>query len=229
MKTLLFSKRVLFYFQQVYTFELNCQMENLPLILEILGTFFGLAYIFLAAKKNVFCWGAGVIHSLLSVYLFWVYSKLYAEAILYFYYVIAGIIGWIQWTNPKTDRPFVIKVNTSTHIVFVFIGVVLSFGLYFLISLIFPDATRPLVDSFTTVFSFLATWITIRKWLSSWIYWIIIDIVSAGLYWSRDLNVYALLMIFYTVLAAYGYFSWKKSEPKSIRFSSVFKTINSVS
>jgi len=204
-------------------------MGNLPLILEVLATFFGVAYIVLAARKNIWCWVAGIISSLLSVYLFWVYSKLYAEAILYFYYVVAGIIGWMQWSNPKTDRPFVIKVNSSTHIVFIFFGAILSVGLYFLISFVFPYADRALIDSFTTVFSFLATWFTIRKWLSSWIYWIVIDVASAGLYWSKDLNIYALLMIFYTVLAVYGYFSWKKSESKSIKFISVFKTINSVS
>ena len=191
-------------------------MENLPLLLEISGTFFGVVYVILAAKRNIWCWFAGMISSILSVYLFWVYSKLYAEAILYFYYVIAGIIGWIQWSNPKTDRPFITRVTYTKHIVFIFSGIVLSVGLYFLISFVFPDAARPLIDSFTTVFSFLATWMTIRKWLSSWIYWIIIDTISVGLYWSRDLNIYAFLMIFYTVLAVYGYYSWKNAGTKTL-------------
>ena len=190
-------------------------MENSSLYIEISGTLFGLAYVILAAKKNVWCWIAGIISSFLSVYLFWVYSKLYAEAILYMYYVIAGIVGWVQWSNPKTDRPFIIKVDSGTHVFLVVTGAFLSFLLYFLISLIFPDAAKPLIDSFTTVFSFLATWITIRKWISSWIYWIIIDSISVGLYWSRDLNIYAFLMIVYTVLAVYGYYSWKKSEIKT--------------
>ena len=204
-------------------------MEYLPVLIEVLATFFGVAYVILAAKKNILCWSAGIISSILMVYLFWVYSKLYAEAYLYFYYVIAGIVGWIQWSNPKTDRPFVIKVNYATHIVFILFGAILSYGLYFLISYIFPDAARPLMDSFTTVFSFLATWMTIRKWLSSWIYWIIIDVVSVGLYWSRDLNIYSFLMVLYTVLAVYGYLSWKKSQTKFLKFSTLFKTINSLS
>ena len=194
-------------------------MENLSLYIEILGTLFGVAYVILAARKNIWCWIAGIISSVLSVYLFWVYSNLYAEAILYMYYVIAGIIGWVQWSNPKTDRPFVIKVDSATHGFFIIIGAVLSFLLYFLISFIFPDAAKPLIDSFTTVFSFLATWITIRKWISSWIYWIVIDSISVGLYWSRDLNIYAFLMVFYTFLAIYGYYSWKKSEIKTVRFN----------
>ena len=203
-------------------------MEKSSLYIELLGTLFGLAYVILAAKKNIWCWIAGVISSFLSVYLFWVYSKLYAEAILYMYYVIAGIVGWVQWSNPKTDRPFIIKVDSGTHVFFVVTGAVLSFLLYFLISLIFPDAAKPLIDSFTTVFSFLATWITIRKWISSWIYWIIIDSISVGLYWSRDLNIYAFLMIVYTVLAVYGYYSWKKSEIKTVRFNKIFKPSESI-
>ena len=203
-------------------------MENSSLYIEILGTLFGLAYVILAAKKNIWCWIAGIISSFLSVYLFWVYSKLYAEAILYMYYVIAGIVGWVQWSNPKTDRPFIIKVDSGTHVFLVVTGAVLSFLLYFLISLIFPDAAKPLIDSFTTVFSFLATWITIRKWISSWIYWIIIDSISVGLYWSRDLNIYAFLMIVYTVLAVYGYYSWKKSEIKTVRFNKIFKPSESI-
>lgn len=203
-------------------------MENSSLYIEISGTLFGLAYVILAAKKNVWCWIAGIISSFLSVYLFWVYSKLYAEAILYMYYVIAGIVGWVQWSNPKTDRPFIIKVDSGTHVFLVVTGAFLSFLLYFLISLIFPDAAKPLIDSFTTVFSFLATWITIRKWISSWIYWIIIDSISVGLYWSRDLNIYAFLMIVYTVLAVYGYYSWKKSEIKTVRFNKIFKASESI-
>ena len=219
------------YFFKEFTFialkfillTVNCEMENLSLYIEILGTLFGVAYVILAAKKNIWCWIAGIISSVLSVYLFLVYSNLYAEAILYMYYVIAGIVGWIQWSNPKTDRPFVIKVDSATHVFFIIIGTVLSFLLYFLISFIFPDAAKPLIDSFTTIFSFLATWITIRKWISSWIYWIVIDLISVGLYWSRDLNIYAFLMVFYTSLAIYGYYSWKKSEIKMVRFNKTLK------
>ncbi len=208
--------------------KLTYEMENSSLYIEILGTLFGVAYVILAAKKNIWCWIAGIISSVLMVYLFWIYSKLYAEAILYMYYVIAGIVGWVQWSNPKTDRPFIIKVDSVTHVFFVVIGVVLSFLLYFLISIVFSDAAKPLIDSFTTVFSFLATWITIRKWISSWVYWIVIDLISVGLYWSRDLNIYAFLMIVYTVLAVYGYYSWKKSEIKTVRFNKIFKGSESI-
>lgn len=198
-------------------------MLDTPLVIEILATIFGLAYVILAARKNIWCWLMGIIGSALSIYLFWVYSKLYAEAILAFYYVITGVIGWVQWNNPKEARP-IIKVDFKAHLLFVGVGVVLSLAFYQLVTSIFTDAARPMLDSFTTVFSFLATWITIKKWLSSWVYWIVIDAVTAFMYWSRDLQIYSGLMILYTVLATYGYLEWKKSNPQSFSLTGLTKT-----
>ena len=68
----------------------------------------------------------------------------------------------------------------------------------------------PLLDSFTTIFSFIATWMTARRVLENWIYWIAIDGLSVYLYYSRGLDVYSLLSFVYTGMAIYGYFNWKK-------------------
>lgn len=190
-------------------------MENLPLILEILGTVFGLAYIVLAAKKNIWCWLMGILGSLCSIYLFYEYSKLYAEALLSAYYVVTGVIGWLHWSNPKKELP-VIRVKWWKHFAFITAGALLSIVFYKILSTFFKEAEKPLLDSFTTIFSFLATWITIKKWLSSWIYWIVIDAVTVAMYWSRGLNIYAGLMVVYTVLALYGYLEWRKANPRTL-------------
>ena len=189
-------------------------MLDLSLFLEVLSVVFGLAYVVLAANRNIWCWLFGILGSGVSIFLFWHYSKLYAEAILSVYYVITGVIGWVEWNKPKQDRN-VLKVPLINHALLIGLGIFLSFVLYFLLGSILKDAARPLLDSFTTMFSFLATWITIKRWLSSWIYWIIIDAVTSVMYWNSDLNIYAGLMVAYTVLAIYGYFEWKKEYLKS--------------
>ena len=145
------------------------------------------------------------------MYLFIEYSKLYSEAILYFYYVITGIICWINWKNAENDLKIVRK-SITTHLVFIAIGIFLSTLFYLLVSNIFTDAARPLVDAFTTVFSFMATWITIKRWLSNWIYWVVIDAVTTFLYIDRGLDLYAGLMLLNTGLAAYAYWEWIKME-----------------
>ena len=66
----------------------------------------------------------------------------------------------------------------------------------------------PLLDSFTTVFSIIATIMVIKKILENWLYFIVIDIASIYLYFTRDLNQTAILFAVYTLIAIYGYFNW---------------------
>lgn len=181
--------------------------SNLNLILEIASVIFGIAYILLIAKNKISGWIFGSFGSLISIFLFY-RSKLFAEAILYIYYVIAGIQGYFNWNN-KTDIEEVYKQNLRYHLFTISIGIILSASFYFLLKYIFPESARPLIDSFTTIFSFIATYLTVKKDLDNWIYWIVIDFVTVYLYFSRELYIYAGLMIAYTVLAYFGYKQWK--------------------
>ncbi|MDF1673141.1 MAG: nicotinamide riboside transporter PnuC, partial [Vicingaceae bacterium] len=127
--------------------------NHIELILEIAAVIFGIIYVILAAKSRVSCWIYGIIGSLLSVYLFFVYAKLYAEAALYVFYVVAGIYGWVKWQ--KHDCPEeCYQQKLSTHVKYIGIGTVLSVLLYYIINYLFEEAEKPLIDSFTTIFSF---------------------------------------------------------------------------
>lgn len=181
----------------------------MELLLEITAVLLGIVYVILAAKNNNWCWIYGIIGSVLSIYLFIVYAKLYAEAFLYFFYVFAGIYGWITWKN-QVKHQEVYSLSTIKHVFIIAVGSVLAFSLYYIINLFFPEAQKPLIDSFTTIFSFIATYLTAKKWISNWIYWVVIDIVSTYLYFIRGLEIYALLMFAYSFIAIYGYLQWKK-------------------
>ena len=182
----------------------------MALILEILGVIFSIAYVILAAKRNIWCWLMGIISSALSIILFVQYSKLYAEALLSAYYVITGVIGWVFW-NREQEEVKIIRVEYWKHIVVILVSTVGAFLLNYFINSLFVEAERTLLDSFTTSFSFVATYLTIRKWLSSWVYWIVIDFFTAFLYFSQELYIYSLLMSAYTIIAYFGWKSWKAS------------------
>lgn len=190
--------------------------DHIELLLEIIAVIFGVIYVFLAAKNNNWCWIFGILGSAISIVLFVVYAKLYAEAILYFFYVLAGIYGWLSWKK-QTDTQVVYQHGWKQHLVIIAIGIVLSFALYLSITYFFTDAEKPLVDAFTTIFSFIATYLTAKKWLENWVYWIVIDFVSTFLYYSRGLEIYALLMFAYTFIAIYGYLQWKKLKVELIK------------
>ena len=65
-------------------------------------------------------------------------------------------------------------------------------------------------DSLTTVASFVAMWMSARKYLSSWVAWFLIDIVQIALYvlkgFSSDpgLFFYAALYTVYLAMAVWG-------------------------
>lgn len=183
--------------------------ENKALLLEILAVIFGVAYIVLAAKNKISCWLFGIIAALLSIWLFIEHAQLYAEAFLYCFYVMAGFYGWYSWQN-QVKESTIYQHPLKNHVLLIIIGGIVSVGFYYLVTNIFTDAARPLIDSFTTIFSFIATYLTIKKWLNNWIYWIVIDVVTTYLYVSRELYLYAGLMAVYSVLALYGYLQWKK-------------------
>ena len=173
---------------------------------------FGIIYVLLAARENILCWFFGIVGSGLSIYLFFL-SRLYAESFLYGYYVLAGIYGWWAWTHGRDasaeHQMSIIRWDRRHHLLAIAVGVLLSLVLAAALRR-YTDAQMPLIDAHTTIFSFIATYLVTRKVLSNWIYWIVIDAVSAGLYAGRGLYLYALLMVAYTIIAVFGYRSWKK-------------------
>jgi nicotinamide mononucleotide transporter len=177
--------------------------------MEGFGVLFGLAYIFFAAKESIWCWPASLISVTLYIFICF-QAKLYAETALQFYYLGTTLYGWYHWRNRKTNEDLPIStMKSSQHFLFIGIGAVLTIAVgYFLTS--YTDASIPYIDSFTTVFSLLTTWLVTRKVLENWLYWIVVDSVGAYQYFHKELYLTSLLFAAYVVIVVFGYFKWLK-------------------
>jgi len=180
--------------------------------LEGLAVITGLGFIILMIKQNIWCWPIGIISSLASIYLFYE-SKLYMESILYVFYVLVGIYGWKTWSDHKSDLQ-VKSTGLPFHAKAIGSGIALALGLGFLSSN-YTDAERPFPDAFSTIFSFIASYMEAHKLLSSWIFWIVINLFSIWLYLDRGLRLYSGLMVIYFLLSVAGYLQWRKELTKS--------------
>jgi len=191
-------------------YEIDLFLKNLDFnwsVIESAAVFFSILYVILAVKESILCWGAAAISVILYIYICYT-AQLYPETGLQVFYLLMSFYGYHQWN--KNDSTLKIQQWTTTkHLLILLIGASLTFlmGFYFTI---YTNAAMPLVDSFTTVFSVFATYMVTKKVLGNWLYWIVIDIVSVYLYFSRDLHLTSLLFIMYTVIAIFGYFSWLK-------------------
>jgi nicotinamide mononucleotide transporter len=183
---------------------------SVALLIEILATGANLLYIIFLIREKIACWAFGIAGSLLSIFLF-LDARLYSEAVLYFFYAGMGVWGWIHWHNrEEIDNNPVIRWPFLRHLFAIVIACMFATALGYTVQF-YSDAERPLFDAFTTVFSFLATYLEITKVLEGWIYWFVINLASVWLYQDRSLDIYAVLIGFYSVLSIWGFIRWRKS------------------
>ena len=176
-------------------------------IIEAIAVVLSVLYVILAAKKNILCWWAAGISVTLYIYIFFS-VQLYPETGLQVFYLLMAFYGYFQW-NKNNGKLEIAQWTIGKHLFLILIGAIVTFlmGFYFTT---YTNAKMPIVDSFTTVFSIIATYMVTKKVLENWLYWIVIDAVSIYLYFSRDLHLTSLLFVAYTIIAVFGYFSWIK-------------------
>jgi nicotinamide mononucleotide transporter len=167
-------------------------------------------YVVLAAIENKWCWVFGIISSFFSIYLCFK-GKLFLESGLQIFYVLIGIYGWYEWqfgsSEKKALRITSIAFSKTLFLVFISTIVWIPFGY---IAHTYSTQALPYLDAFITAFSIIATWMTAKKQLQNWIFWIVIDTAAIVLYAQREFYLIAILYFIYTILAVAGYFSWKK-------------------
>lgn len=186
---------------------------------EILGVISSLLYLLFSIKQNILLWPTGMISAILYMIVFF-HSKFYADMGLNVYYLFISIYGWALWSKKESQGAGgglgVSRISLKqgsilfliTGFFFTGIGLVLDR---------FTDSPLPYWDAFTTALSFTATWMLARKIIEHWIIWVIVDVVSMGLYLYRGLYPTLLLFAVYTVMAVIGYIQWKKTLQNTLR------------
>lgn len=171
-----------------------------------------LVYVVLAARNNIWCWPWGIISCSLWTWCSYFLYDLYLDALLQVFYVLMGMVGWIRWAGKTNQSPeSITSMTLKEHLLLFIIGIPLSmlFGFYFDE---FTPAAATYLDSFTTVFAILATFLLVNKKVENWLYWIVIDAAYIYLYYSRGGWLFSLLMVVYTGIAIQGYFKWRKER-----------------
>ena len=174
-----------------------------------------LIYILLIAVENKWGWIFGIIASLVSVYLCFT-GNLFLESGLNIFYVIIGFYGWYQWQyGSKEKKEIQISRNSKLKNTCLILLGCLIWIPFALIANKYSTQAMPYLDAFITAFSLIATWMTTKKMIENWLYWIIVDALGIVLFANRGLYLLALLNIIYTSMALAGYFSWRKKMTSS--------------
>ncbi len=192
--------------------------------MEILGVGTGLLYIYLEYRASVWLWLTGIVMPAIYIYVYYA-AGFYADMGINVYFLLAGLYGWAYWLG-KTRRkptgstePELPVTHTPKKYWLPSLAVFLiSFAAIAFILIRFTDSPVPYGDSFTTALSIVGLWLLTRKYVEQWLVWIVVDIVSAGLYFYKGLVLTTdgqlvptgFLYLLYTVIAVFGYFKWRR-------------------
>lgn len=185
---------------------------------EYIAVMLGLAYLILVMKESLWCWPAAFISTLIYTILFW-QGALLMESLLSFYYLLMAVYGWWQWRKVDqntgvSESRTIVTWTLTTHIKWITTATVLSVILGYIMDE-HTHAKMAYLDSFTTVFAVMTTYMVTQKVLENWLYWIVIDLASIFLYVEMNYYPTAILFVLYTGLAWQGYKIWRKQLPVS--------------
>ena len=153
-----------------------------------------------------------------SIYIYIYYNAgLYADFGINIYYLIIALYGWLAWKynfsylgkkKEKNSEPLPITHTPSKKWLPL---TMLSAAVWLLIAFLlnnFTDSNVVWWDSFTTALSIVGMDMLARKYAEQWLVWIVVDIISSGLYICKELYFTAALYAVYAIIAIFGYRKW---------------------
>ncbi len=177
--------------------------------LEVLAFALALAMVVFNIRVNPLGWPLAIISSALYFLLFW-NSRLYGDAGLQLVFIAVAGWGWWQWQRGGAEPAVALRVRwlsagerTKTIAV-----ILLLWPLTGLFLKRFTNTDVPWWDAFPTAASLVGQWLLGRKYVENWWVWVIVNIVSVGLFAYKGLWLTVLLYALFVVMSVAGARAW---------------------
>lgn len=192
---------------QISEFKVFAQFisNNMPDIVALIS---GVLGVWLTIKQNIWCWPMALLSVLISLVIFY-QQRLYGDMSLQVVYFFGGIYGWLYWNKHK-GNDFKVSRTPKSYAAFLLAATILQALLYYFL-LVYFGGDKPVFDAILTATSLTATYMMTKKWLENWLMWIFIDASYVLLYSLKHMWLFALLYLFFTLMATLGWIKWKKT------------------
>jgi len=182
---------------------------------EYIAVALSMAYLLLAIKENLWCWPAAFFSTLIYTIMYW-NGALLMESLLNFYYMYMAVFGWVVWRKGKANQAqrLITSWPVNRHIILIVLTTLASLAIGYVMQN-YTHADFAYLDSFTTCFAVVTTYLVAKKVLENWLYWIVIDAASMYLYYEKGYYPTLVLFIFYTIMAAWGFKTWYEEYEQS--------------
>lgn len=180
-------------------------------ITEILATITALLYVYFIAQEKIIAWFLAFFSSGLLVFSN-VLTNLYFFAFLNSLYVALAVYGFYVWrfkTN-FNNKIIITEYSLKKHAILILVSIIISAVAVVLVKALNISSTY--LEITITVFSVLATYLQANKILSSWLYFMVLNLLSVIVYFNVELYKLAFLFLIYVILSIVGYNKWRNSN-----------------
>lgn len=178
---------------------------------EVIGFVLAVWMVVCNMRVNMLAWPLAIASSALYGLLF-ANSKLYGEAGLQLLFIAVAAWGWWQWRFGKENDGHALHVRWLVpQQRFLVIGAALL--AWPLLGLLLDHATDtdvPYFDAFPTAGSLVGTWLLGRKFVENWPAWVVVNLVSIGLFAWKGLWLTVVLYALFALLALVGWRRWQQ-------------------
>lgn len=179
--------------------------------LEIVAVLIALAMVGCNIREIHWGWPLAIVSSLMYFALFW-RSKLYGDAALQVFFAVVALWGWYQWLRGHRADGSVLHVARLKRR-----GLVRTVGACALLWPVtglflktFTDTDVPWWDAFPTAVSLVGQFLLGRKFIENWLVWIVVNVVSVGLFAYKGLWLTVGLYVVFIALSWVGWKEWKR-------------------
>jgi nicotinamide mononucleotide transporter len=184
---------------------------------ELTGAVLGVAMVLCNIRQIHWGWPLAFLSSLMYV---WVFADalLYAEAGLQVFFAITALWGWWQWlvghqANGAALKPRCLPQSVTIKLI-AFCAISVPAIALFLSK--YTSSDVPWWDALPTVLSLAATYLLGKKYVANWPLWIVVNVISVGLFAYKGLWLTVALYVLFAVMAAVGWRAWQRLANDSI-------------
>jgi nicotinamide mononucleotide transporter len=179
--------------------------------LELVAFVLSVTMVVLNIRVDARAWPLAIAASALYGLLF-LHSRLYGETALQGLFIGVALWGWWQWLRGREADGTALHVRHLTPRASAALAAA-TLAAWPLLGAFLDRATDtdvPYWDAFPTAASIAGQWLLGRKYVENWPAWIVVNLVSVGLFAYKGLWLTVLLYALFAALAAAGWRAWRR-------------------